>query len=151
MFAYSIYFYFRSNMSGFLQLSFFLGYNVAMCYAFFLILGSVSFRASMIFVRRIYRVVKSEWEWKRYLLVKVLFISLIPSKFPILPPTPWKGRGNQLRLASMIYPVIEEIERMTLNHRKCSAQECMKSRHYVVLLDLKISILICLFVLVQSS
>ncbi|KAH9659906.1 transmembrane 9 superfamily member 5 [Citrus sinensis] len=50
----------RSNMSGFLQLSFFLGYNVAMCYAFFLILGSVSFRASMIFVRRIYRVVKSE-------------------------------------------------------------------------------------------
>lgn len=47
-------------MSGFLQLSFFLGYNVAMCYAFFLILGSVSFRASMIFVRRIYRVVKSE-------------------------------------------------------------------------------------------
>ncbi|KDO36860.1 hypothetical protein CISIN_1g029473mg [Citrus sinensis] len=60
MFAYSIYFYFRSNMSGFLQLSFFLGYNVAMCYAFFLILGSVSFRASMIFVRRIYRVVKSE-------------------------------------------------------------------------------------------
>ncbi|KAK9185651.1 hypothetical protein WN943_026009 [Citrus x changshan-huyou] len=49
-----------SNMSGFLQLSFFLGYNAAMCYAFFLILGSVSFRASMIFVRRIYRVVKSE-------------------------------------------------------------------------------------------
>lgn len=47
-------------MSGFLQLSFFLGYNAAMCYAFFLILGSVSFRASMIFVRRIYRVVKSE-------------------------------------------------------------------------------------------
>ncbi|XP_024034920.1 transmembrane 9 superfamily member 5 isoform X2 [Citrus clementina] len=60
MFAYSIYFYFRSNMSGFLQLSFFLGYNAAMCYAFFLILGSISFRASMIFVRRIYRVVKSE-------------------------------------------------------------------------------------------
>jgi len=83
---------------------------------------------------------------------KVLFISLsfLPS-FQFFHPHHEKEGGNQLRLASMIYPVIEEIERMTLNHRKCSTQECMKSRHYVVLLDLKISILICLFVLVQSS
>lgn len=82
---------------------------------------------------------------------KVLFISLsfLPSIQFFHPHK--KRKGNQRRLASMIYPVIEEIERMTLNHGKCSTQECMKSRHYVVLLDLKISILICLFVLVQSS
>ncbi|KAM7272467.1 hypothetical protein ACFE04_027130 [Oxalis oulophora] len=60
MFAYGIYFYAKSNMSGFLQLSFFIGYNACMCYAFFLILGTISFRASFIFVRHIYHAVKSE-------------------------------------------------------------------------------------------
>lgn len=61
MFGYSIYFYARSNMSSFMQLSFFIGYNACMCYAFFLILGTISFRASLMFVRRIYQAVKSEW------------------------------------------------------------------------------------------
>ncbi|OMO89169.1 Nonaspanin (TM9SF) [Corchorus olitorius] len=60
MFAYSIYFYARSNMSGLLQLSFFIGYNAFLCYAFFLMLGSIGFRASLVFVRYIYRAVKSE-------------------------------------------------------------------------------------------
>ncbi|XP_040994928.1 transmembrane 9 superfamily member 5-like isoform X2 [Juglans microcarpa x Juglans regia] len=60
MFGYSIYFYARSNMNSFMQLSFFIGYNACMCYAFFLILGTISFRASLMFVRRIYQAVKSE-------------------------------------------------------------------------------------------
>ncbi|KAK0604006.1 hypothetical protein LWI29_011112 [Acer saccharum] len=60
MFCYSIFFYVRSTMSGFMQLSFFLGYNAAMCYAFFLIFGAISFRTSLIFVRHIYQAVKSE-------------------------------------------------------------------------------------------
>ncbi|CAL9000017.1 unnamed protein product [Prunus brigantina] len=60
MFAYSIYFYARSNMTGFMQLSFFIGYNACMCYAFFLMLGAISFRVSLIFVRHIYGAVKSE-------------------------------------------------------------------------------------------
>ena len=62
-----------------------------------------------------------------------------------------KGESTKTCIYDLPCAVIEEIERMTLNHRKCSTQECMKSRHYVVLLDLKFSILICLFVLVQSS
>ncbi|KAG8387496.1 hypothetical protein BUALT_Bualt02G0027200 [Buddleja alternifolia] len=60
MFCYCIYFYFKSNMSGILQTSFFLGYSTCMCYAFFLMLGTVSFQASLLFVRRIYHAAKSE-------------------------------------------------------------------------------------------
>ncbi|KAL0534298.1 hypothetical protein IC582_028587 [Cucumis melo] len=60
MFGYCIYFYARSNMNGFLQLCFFVGYNACICYAFFLMLGVISFRVSLIFVRRIYDAVKSE-------------------------------------------------------------------------------------------
>ncbi|KAA8549864.1 hypothetical protein F0562_001548 [Nyssa sinensis] len=60
MFVYCIYFYAKSNMRGFMQLSFFLGYNACMCYAFFLMLGTISFRASLMFVRHIYSAVKNE-------------------------------------------------------------------------------------------
>ncbi|PIN25419.1 Endosomal membrane protein, EMP70 [Handroanthus impetiginosus] len=60
MFFYCIYFYLKSNMSGILQTSFFFGYSACMCYAFFLMLGTISFRASLMFVRRIYHAVKSE-------------------------------------------------------------------------------------------
>lgn len=60
MFAYCIYFFARSNMKGLMQLCFFFGYNACMCYAFFLMLGTVGFRASFIFVQRIYQVAKSE-------------------------------------------------------------------------------------------
>ncbi|KAL2511092.1 Transmembrane 9 superfamily member 5 [Abeliophyllum distichum] len=60
MFAYCIYFYFKSNMSGVLQTFIFFGYSACMCYAFFLMLGALSFRASLMFVRHIYRGVKSE-------------------------------------------------------------------------------------------
>lgn len=61
MFSYGICFFARSNMRGFMQLSFFLGYNACICYAFFLMLGTVSFRASFMFVSHIYHAVKSEW------------------------------------------------------------------------------------------
>ncbi|XP_027911788.1 transmembrane 9 superfamily member 5 [Vigna unguiculata] len=60
MFGYCIYFYVRSNMSGFLQLSFFIGYNACLCYAFFLIFGAISFGVSFLFVRFIYHNVKRE-------------------------------------------------------------------------------------------
>ncbi|XP_010521658.1 PREDICTED: transmembrane 9 superfamily member 5 isoform X2 [Tarenaya hassleriana] len=60
MFGYGVIFYLRSNMKGFLQTSFYLGFNALFCYAFFLILGTLSFFASWTFVRRIYRSVKSE-------------------------------------------------------------------------------------------
>ncbi|KAL2328466.1 hypothetical protein Fmac_021893 [Flemingia macrophylla] len=60
MFGYCIYFYARSNMSGFLQLSFFIGYNACLCYGFFLIFGAISFRVSFLFVRLMYHDVKRE-------------------------------------------------------------------------------------------
>lgn len=43
-------------MHGLLQTSFFFGYNAVVCFAFFLMLGSVGWRASLLFVRSIYRV-----------------------------------------------------------------------------------------------
>ncbi|KAL7202262.1 hypothetical protein ACSBR1_033856 [Camellia fascicularis] len=60
MFGYCFCFYAKSNMRGFLQLSFFFGYNACICYAFFLMLATISFRASLVFVRHIYRAVKNE-------------------------------------------------------------------------------------------
>lgn len=46
----------RSEMHGLLQTSFFFGYNAVVCFAFFLMLGSVGWRASLLFVRSIYKV-----------------------------------------------------------------------------------------------
>lgn len=60
MFGYSIYFYSRSNMTGLLQTTFFFGYNACLCYAIFLMFGTVSFYASLMFVRHVYRNVKNE-------------------------------------------------------------------------------------------
>lgn len=80
MFAYSIYFYARSNMTGFMQLSFFIGYNACMCYAFFLMLGAISFRVSLIFVRHIYGAVKSEWTNPALMPSLLLIASLLLRK-----------------------------------------------------------------------
>jgi len=44
----------RSNMSGALQTTEFFGYTMLACYAFSLMLGSVSFFSSLWFVRYIY-------------------------------------------------------------------------------------------------
>lgn len=61
IFGYCFYYYFlRSDMSGLMQTSFFFGYNALVCYAFLLMLGSVGFRASHIFVSHIYRAIKCE-------------------------------------------------------------------------------------------
>uniref|UniRef100_A0A803LD23 Transmembrane 9 superfamily member n=1 Tax=Chenopodium quinoa TaxID=63459 RepID=A0A803LD23_CHEQI len=60
MFVYCIYFYARSHMDGFMQLCFFLGYNACICYACFLMLGAIGFRASSIFIQHMYHGVKSE-------------------------------------------------------------------------------------------
>lgn len=58
---YCLYYYkARSDMSGFMQTSFFFGYMACVCYGFFLMLGTVGFHASLIFVRHIYRTIKCE-------------------------------------------------------------------------------------------
>eukprot|EP00656_Telonema_subtile_P019154 TRINITY_DN20434_c0_g1_i2.p1 TRINITY_DN20434_c0_g1~~TRINITY_DN20434_c0_g1_i2.p1 ORF type:complete len:241 (+),score=29.85 TRINITY_DN20434_c0_g1_i2:150-872(+) len=49
-----------SSMKGFLQLSFFLGYTSLFTYAIFLMLGSVGYFASLMFVRQIYKSLKSD-------------------------------------------------------------------------------------------
>lgn len=43
-------------MSGFMQGSFFFGYMAVVCFGFFLMLGTVGWRASLMFVRHIYKV-----------------------------------------------------------------------------------------------
>eukprot|EP00887_Chlorella_sp_A99_P003316 scaffold26.g3316.t1 len=61
IYAYCWYYYFaRSDMSGVMQATFYFGYNLIVCLAFFLMLGYVGWRASLTFVRRIYSVVKSD-------------------------------------------------------------------------------------------
>ncbi|KAK4283358.1 hypothetical protein QN277_000315 [Acacia crassicarpa] len=61
IYAYCLYYYYsRSNMSGFLQISFFFGYMACICYAFFLMFGTVGFRASLLFVRHVYGSIKCE-------------------------------------------------------------------------------------------
>ncbi|KAG6490672.1 transmembrane 9 superfamily member 3-like [Zingiber officinale] len=61
VYAYCLYYYYaRSDMSGFLQTSFFFGYMACICYGFFLLLGMVGFHAALLFVRHIYRSIKCE-------------------------------------------------------------------------------------------
>jgi hypothetical protein len=50
----------RSGMSGFMQTTFFFGYNGMVCFGFFLMLGTVGWRASLLFVRQIYKAIKCE-------------------------------------------------------------------------------------------
>ncbi|KAG9458997.1 hypothetical protein H6P81_003505 [Aristolochia fimbriata] len=60
IFGYCCYFYTISRMTDLMQLSFFFCYNACICYAMFLMLGTVAFRASFVFVWRIYSAIKSE-------------------------------------------------------------------------------------------
>lgn len=56
VYAYCAYYYLaRSGMSGFMQTAFFFGYNAMVCYGFFLMLGTVGWRASLTFVRTIFK------------------------------------------------------------------------------------------------
>ncbi|KAF6261065.1 hypothetical protein COO60DRAFT_1700018 [Scenedesmus sp. NREL 46B-D3] len=54
------YYHYRSEMHGLMQTSFFFGYNAIVCFAFFLMLGSIGWRASLLFVRSIYKAIKCE-------------------------------------------------------------------------------------------
>jgi len=59
VYIYSLYFLVNeSHMSGFMQISFYMGYMGILCYAVFLMLGSVGFYGSLTFVRLIYRNIK---------------------------------------------------------------------------------------------
>ncbi|XP_004297804.1 PREDICTED: transmembrane 9 superfamily member 1-like [Fragaria vesca subsp. vesca] len=61
IYGYCLYYYYaRSDMSGFMQTSFFFGYMACICYGFFLMLGTVGFRAALFFVRHIYKSIKCE-------------------------------------------------------------------------------------------
>ena len=59
MYAYSFYYWVdESHMYGLLQLSFYFGYMLIICYAVFLMLGTVGFFASLSFVKQIYGSIK---------------------------------------------------------------------------------------------
>lgn len=61
VFFYALFFYYRrSNMEGILQAAQFFGYTILTCYVFFLTLGTVSFFASLRFVRYIYCNIKMD-------------------------------------------------------------------------------------------
>ncbi|XP_028793508.1 transmembrane 9 superfamily member 2-like [Neltuma alba] len=61
IYAYCFYYYYaRSDMSGFLQISFFFGYTACICYGFFLMLGTIGFFAASLFVHHIYGSIKCE-------------------------------------------------------------------------------------------
>ncbi|CAK9140254.1 unnamed protein product [Ilex paraguariensis] len=61
IYGYCFYYYFtRTDMNGLLQSSFFFGYMACICYGIFLMLGTVGFRASLVFIRYIYGSIKCE-------------------------------------------------------------------------------------------
>eukprot|EP00741_Cyanophora_paradoxa_P014285 tig00020780_g13777.t1 len=61
IYGYCFYYYFaRSDMSGFLQTSFFFGHMLSICYGFFLLLGSIGFYSSLVFVKHIYKAIKCD-------------------------------------------------------------------------------------------
>jgi hypothetical protein len=61
VYLYCFFFWFtESKMSGFLQFAFYFGYMGLLCYALFLVLGTVGFFASLSFVRQIYRTIKCD-------------------------------------------------------------------------------------------
>ncbi|CAN4097587.1 unnamed protein product [Withania somnifera] len=61
LFGYSFYYYFlRSDMNGFMQTSFFFGYMACVSYGVFLMLGTVGFHASLLFVRLLYGCIKCD-------------------------------------------------------------------------------------------
>ena len=61
VFGYSFYyFHVRSDMTGFMQSSYYFGYMGIICYGWFLLLGTVGHKASLLFVRHIYKAVKCD-------------------------------------------------------------------------------------------
>ena len=61
VYAYSFFYYFgRSGMFGFMQTSFFFGYMLVASYAAAIMLGTVGFLSSLVFVRRIYQAIKCD-------------------------------------------------------------------------------------------
>jgi transmembrane 9 superfamily protein 1 len=61
VFGYSLFYYYkRSNMSGVLQTIQFFGYTTLVCFMFFLMLGTVSFTASLHFIRYMYSNLKMD-------------------------------------------------------------------------------------------
>lgn len=61
IYGYCFHYYFtRTDMSGLLQISFFFGYMACVCYGIFLMLGTVGFFASLLFVRHLYGSIKCE-------------------------------------------------------------------------------------------
>eukprot|EP00695_Tsukubamonas_globosa_P002905 TRINITY_DN4126_c0_g1_i1.p3 TRINITY_DN4126_c0_g1~~TRINITY_DN4126_c0_g1_i1.p3 ORF type:complete len:82 (-),score=30.41 TRINITY_DN4126_c0_g1_i1:34-279(-) len=61
VFAYCFFFYGNETfMNGFFQLSFYFGYMGLICYGLFLMLGTVGFYSSLVFVKKIYKAVKCD-------------------------------------------------------------------------------------------
>jgi len=61
IYAYAVFYYvYRSNMSGFLQAAYYFGYMAVICYFFFIMLGTVGWYSSLVFVRKIYKNLHTE-------------------------------------------------------------------------------------------
>jgi hypothetical protein len=61
IYGYSLFFFqYESQMGGFLQTCFYFGYMFIACFALFLMMGSVGFYSSLVFIKKIYRIIKSD-------------------------------------------------------------------------------------------
>jgi len=59
VYLYSVFFFYhRTKMTGLFQTVFYFGYTTLLCFALFLITGSVGYWATNLFIRRIYRNIK---------------------------------------------------------------------------------------------
>jgi len=61
VFLYSIYYFFmKTSMTGLLQTCFYFGYMLMFSIGFFMLCGTIGFYGSYIFVKRIYRNIKTD-------------------------------------------------------------------------------------------
>mmetsp|Transcript_25090 Transcript_25090/g.39098 ORF Transcript_25090/g.39098 Transcript_25090/m.39098 type:complete len:145 (-) Transcript_25090:72-506(-) len=61
VFLYAVYFFFsKTKMTGFFQITFYFTYTFICCFALFLLCGTIGFIGSAVFVKRIYRNVKGD-------------------------------------------------------------------------------------------
>jgi len=60
IYAYAWIYYYRTEMGGFLQGVYYFGYMFVICYGFFVMLGTVGFYSSLLFIRKIYAGLKTD-------------------------------------------------------------------------------------------
>ena len=111
VFLYSIFFYAKLKVIGFVATLLFFGYMFLISFAFFIVTGTIGFTATFLFVRKIYGAIKIDWV-KCVLLV----LSIADIFFFICHPSHWFIRWK----ASKVNKYAEKRIDKDINIIKCT-------------------------------